>query len=434
MPIDTPLLLPSPPPGPVLIAYSGGMDSGVLLHLMAAIPGYRHAGLRALHVHHGLHADADAWAAHCQRTCDALQVPLRIVQVQVARDSGLGLEAAARDARHAAFAGALAAGEWLALAQHRDDQAETFLLRALRASGPDGLAAMRGQRPFAHGTLWRPLLSRARAELLAYAHAHGLQWIEDPSNADARHDRNFLRHHVLPLLSQRWPQASAALARSAHLSAEAAEVLLHDELALLPSLCAADGALDLRLLRAQPVARQPRLLRAWVGATGAPALPAHGVAALEREIDLHAPDREACFAWQQVEVRRWRQSLYLHRPAPAWPPQWTAQWDGVHPLQLPDGAQLQLHGSPGLGFIRPMQVRARQGGERIVLPRRGHSHRLKHLLQDLDLPPWKRDRLPVLWADRQVMAAGDRIVSASLHDWLQTHRASLRWRASDQAN
>ncbi|WP_108846048.1 tRNA lysidine(34) synthetase TilS, partial [Xanthomonas fragariae] len=182
----TALSLPATPPGPVLIAFSGGIDSGVLLHLLATTPRYCDTGLRALHVHHGLHADADAWAAHCLRACDALQIPLQIVRVQVARDSGLGLEAAARNARHAACAQALAPGEWLALAHHRDDQAETFLLRALRASGPDGLAAMRAQRPFANGMLWRPLLANGRADVLAYALAHGLQWIEDPSNADTR--------------------------------------------------------------------------------------------------------------------------------------------------------------------------------------------------------------------------------------------------------
>ncbi|GAE56601.1 hypothetical protein XPR_3236, partial [Xanthomonas arboricola pv. pruni MAFF 301420] len=248
----TGLLPPAAPPGPVLVAYSGGVDSSVLLHLLATTPRYRVTGLRAVHVHHGLHADADAWAAHCQRQCDALQVPLQVAQVQVARDSGLGLEAAARHARHVAFAAALAPGEWLALAHHRDDQAETFLLRALRASGPDGLAAMRAQRPFAAGMLWRPLLAHARAEVLAYAQAHRLQWIEDPSNADARHDRNFLRTQLMPVLQQRWPQAAEALARSAQLSADASDLLLQEDTALLPGLLTAAGALDLPALRAQP--------------------------------------------------------------------------------------------------------------------------------------------------------------------------------------
>ncbi|MFA0922213.1 tRNA lysidine(34) synthetase TilS [Xanthomonas fragariae] len=430
----TALSLPATPPGPVLIAFSGGVDSGVLLHLLAKTPRYRDTGLRALHVHHGLHSDADAWAAHCLSACDALQIPLQIVRMQVARDSGLGLEAAARNARHAACAQALASGEWLALAHHRDDQAETFLLRALRASGPDGLAAMRAQRPFANGMLWRPLLAHGRADVLAYARAHGLQWIEDPSNADTRHDRNFLRNQVIPWLQQRWPQAADALARSAQLSADASDLLLHDDLALLPSMRTASGALDLQLLRGQPAARRPRLLRAWVSAGHAPPLPAHGIATLQQEIDNHAPDRQARFAWQQVEVRRWRQCLYLHRPSATWPSDWQAHWDGEHPLQLPDGAQLQLHGPPGLRFAQPLRVRARQGGERITLPLRTHSHQLKHLLQALDLPPWQRQRLPVLWADKHVLAAGDRIISASLNDWLQANAAYLRWRHDATAN
>ncbi|MCC4615549.1 tRNA lysidine(34) synthetase TilS [Xanthomonas campestris pv. asclepiadis] len=430
----TGLLPPALPPGPVLVAYSGGVDSSVLLHLLAATPRYRDTGLRAVHVHHGLHADADAWAAHCQRQCDALHVPLQIARVQVARDSGLGLEAAARHARHAAFAAALAPGEWLALAHHRDDQAETFLLRALRASGPDGLAAMRAQRPFAAGMLWRPLLERARAEVLAYAQAQGLQWIEDPSNADARHDRNFLRTQLLPVLQQRWPQAAEALARSAQLSADASDLLLQEDTALLPGLLTAAGALDLQALRTQPAARRPRLLRAWVAAAQALPLPAHGVAALEQEIEDDAPDRQACFAWQQVQVRRWRQCLYLLHPRAAWPAAWQACWDGATPLPLPDGACLQLHGAAGLRFAQPLLVRARQGGERIVLPQRAHSHRLKHLLQALDLPPWQRARLPILWADGQVLAAGDCILSAALSDWLQANGASLHWRDDANAN
>ncbi|KQQ74658.1 tRNA(Ile)-lysidine synthase [Xanthomonas sp. Leaf131] len=430
----TALSLPATSPGPVLVAYSGGVDSSVLLHLLAATPGYRQMGLRAVHVHHGLQADADAWAAHCQRQCAALQLPLQIAHVQVARDSGLGLEAAARNARHAAFANTLMPGEWLTLAHHRDDQAETFLLRALRASGPDGLAAMRAQRTFASGMLWRPLLDHARADVLTYAQAHALEWIEDPSNTDARHDRNFLRAQLMPLLQQRWPQAAEALARSAQLSADASELLRQEDIALLPGMLTATGALDLQRLRAQPATRRPRLLRAWVDAAHAPPLPAHGVAALEQEIDNHAPDRQACFAWQQVQVRRWRQWLYLLRPHAAWPPRWQQHWEGQTPLQLPDDAQLQLHGAPGLRFAQPLLVRARQGGERIVLPQRAHSHRLKHLLQELDLPPWERERLPILWAGDQVLAAGDRIVSAALTDWLQANGASLRWRSNAAAN
>ncbi|MBB4130118.1 MULTISPECIES: tRNA lysidine(34) synthetase TilS [unclassified Xanthomonas] len=419
--------LPEPAPAAVLVGFSGGLDSSVLLHALAQQPHYRRAGLRAVHVHHGLHADADAWAAHCTAFCAALSLPLQVLHVQVPRDSGDGLEAAARQARRAAFAQALAADEWLALAQHRDDQAETLLLRALRASGPDGLAAMRPLRDFGHAQLWRPLLALPRSALQAYAQRHALRWIEDPSNADPGFDRNFLRLQVLPLLRQRWPHAADALARSAQLCADASDLLLHEDLALLPGLLTSDGALDLRRLRTQPATRRPRLLRAWVSAAGAPPLPAHGVAALDTEIANDAPDRNTRFAWQQVEVRRWRQCLFLHRPCAEWPAQWQAQWDGQTPLALPDGAQLRLHGSPGLRFAQPLLVRARQGGERIVLPQRSHSHQLKHLLQALDLPPWQRQRLPILCTHDTVLAAGDRVVSASLHAWLQHNHARLEW-------
>ena len=224
---QTPLRLPPlPQPGhPLLIGFSGGLDSTVLLQLLASDPSMHRAGLRALHVHHGLQAAADAWAEHCARQAAALGVALEVLRVDVPRDGGHGLEAAAREARYAALAAALAPGETLATAHHLDDQAETFLLRALRASGPEGLGAMRPWRRFAGGWHWRPLLALPRATLQAWAQAHALEWIEDPSNALPDPDRNFLRLQVLPMLQRRWPHAAAALARSAELSAQADALL-----------------------------------------------------------------------------------------------------------------------------------------------------------------------------------------------------------------
>ncbi len=214
-------------PAALLVGYSGGLDSTVLLHALAmAHPGK----VRAIHVHHGLHPEADGWAIHCERTCDALGVPLVVARVDVA-DIAAGPEAAARAARHTAFHAHLHEGEWLALGHHRDDQAETFLLRALRGSGPDGLAAMRPWRRFGAGTLWRPLLGIGRDALLAYARAHGLAWIDDPSNDDDAFDRNFLRNGVMPLLRKRWPQADAVFARSAALCESAHALLADNDLA-----------------------------------------------------------------------------------------------------------------------------------------------------------------------------------------------------------
>jgi tRNA(Ile)-lysidine synthase len=420
-------------PGParaVLVGFSGGLDSSALLHLLARAPTPLHGGLRAIHVHHGLHPQADAWARHCQSTCEAWSIPLRVVRVEVAR-SGSGPEAAARAARHAAFAAELRDDEVLALAHHRDDQAETFLLRALRASGPDGLAAMRAWRRHGRGWLWRPLLALSRGELLAHAQRQGLQWIEDPSNRDATPDRNFLRHEVLPLLQRRWPQAGAALARSAALSAAAADLLDDEDAQALASVrCDDPQALDVAALLRLPAARRARVLRRWIDACALPPLPAAGVDHIEADLLHAAADDDARFAWSGAVVRRWRNLLHADRQRPALPVGWQCAWDGTAMLALPHGGTLQLEGAPG--FDSALLVHARRGGERIALPGRSHTHALKHALQDAGLPPWQRERLPLLSSDDgELLAAGDRILSAGFAQWLQARGASLRW--SDRA-
>lgn len=416
------LPLPAHAPGAVVVALSGGLDSSVLLHALAALPDYRARGLRALHVHHGLHAAADAWQAHCENFCAALGVALEVRPVAVERDSGLGLEGAARAARRGAFADSLRPGEWLALAHHRDDQAETFLLRALRGSGSEGLAAMQAQAAFAAGQLWRPLLALPRALLIEYAERQGLHWIEDPTNAELQHDRNFLRHQVMPLLRQRWPHADAALAASAGLSGQASALLGVQEEAWL-SRHVNGNRLDLHALRCAPPAQRARLLRRWVAQSAAPPLPARGVLALENEV-LERDDG-ARFAWHGVEIRRWRGGLHLLQALPAWPPDWQADWDGSAPLLLPDGGSLVLHSAEG--FPTPLQVRARRGGERLRLPGRAHSRPLKHLLQESALPPWQRSTLPLLWDGEELLAAGAELISAQLSQWLREHDARLRW-------
>ncbi|GAA5076717.1 tRNA lysidine(34) synthetase TilS [Lysobacter panacisoli] len=412
------------PDAPLCVGYSGGLDSTVLLHLLAAAP--RETGLRAVHVHHGLHPQADAWAQHCVQTCAALGVPLEIVHVTVVPD-GNGLEAAARAARHAAFERALAPGEVLVLAHHRDDQAETFLLRALRASGPDGLAAMRRWRAFGTGSLWRPLLAHGRDDLQAWAQAHGLSWIDDPSNADTRLDRNFLRQHVLPLLRERWPQADATLAQSAALCAQAHELLDDgDALALAEVTTADPQALSRTRLMALPAARRARVLRQWIASLRLPPLPANGVERIEAELLGARDDAEPEFHWHGVVIRAWRDLLWAGHRRPPLPGDWHADWDGSSPLTLPHGGALRLDGAAR--FDEALIARARQGGERIALPGRRHSHALKHVLQDLGIPPWERERLPLLF-DREgsLLAAGDVALSDAFDRWLRDRGARLCW-------
>ena len=420
-----PLKFILPAPYPLLVGFSGGLDSTVLLHLLASDAAVRRQGLRAVHVHHGLHPAADQWAAHCQRACDALSVPLTLARVQVDSRSGLGLEAAARAARHAAFANAMATDDILVLAHHQDDQAETFLLRALRGSGVDGLAAMRDWRAFAHGWLWRPLLNFPREQLQALAQREDLHWIDDPSNTDTGFDRNFLRNQVLPMLHQRWPHAAAAFARSAALCTDAAQLLhIEDSKALTEVAVDAHTLRVTGLLQLAP-SRRARVLRHWIATLQLPPLPGNGVARIESDLLSARRDANPRFEWNDACVQRWRDLLHADRIRPSLALDFSQQWDGRQPLQLPNGDSLRLIGVDA--FEAPVHVHARQGGERIVLPKRIHSHALKHVLQAAGMPPWQRQRLPLLSAGSTLLAAGDSVVSAQLHAWLQAYGAQLQW-------
>ncbi len=424
------MLLPPPcprPAAPILVGYSGGLDSTVLLHSLASDSTKRAAGLRAIHVHHGLHAEADAWAAHCGRTCAALQVPLLLVQVDVGRGRGLGLEGAARAARHRAFSDALRDGEILALAHHRDDQAETFLLRAMRGSGVDGLAAMRAWRAHGHAWLWRPLLDLSRDALRVYASEHALQWIEDPANADDCFDRSFLRTRLLPLLRERWPHADAALSRSAALAAQASDLLDIEDAQALAVLQQDQRTVDATALLALPAARRARVLRMWIAGLGLPPLPGSGLHAIESDLLQANADAQASFDWSGARVQRWRDLLHADVLRAPLAEDWSCAWDGLAPLQLPTGDSLELSGADA--FDAPLQAHARRGGERITLTGRTHSHALKHVLQDRAVPTWERARLPLLSADDgELLAAGESILSAGFEAWLGTRGARLHWR------
>ncbi|NGM56444.1 tRNA lysidine(34) synthetase TilS [Stenotrophomonas pavanii] len=412
---------------PLLVGYSGGVDSTVLLHWLWRCAQLSGTALRAVHVHHGLQPAADDWVLHCQQQCAALGIELAVHRVQVDNRAGLGLEGAARQARRAAFAAELRDGETLALAQHQDDQAETFLLRALRGSGVDGLAAMSAHSHLGQHPLWRPLLAVPRSALLDYARQHALPWIEDPSNGDDHADRNFLRLQVLPLLRQRWPHAAAALAGSAAHCGQTRQLLDEEDAELIAHLEVAPRVLSLPLLRQVSPGRAARVLRAWVVGHGAAPLPAK---VLQQGLDELLPagnDRQARLRWRDHAIRQWRDHAYL-LPAqlPALPRQWQADWDGHAPLALPDGGQLRLQGAAS--FERPLQVRARVGGERILLPGRPHSHALKDCLQREHLAPWRRAQLPLLFDGPQLLAAADVVIGAPLQAWLQAHGAQLLWR------
>ncbi|WP_339541962.1 tRNA lysidine(34) synthetase TilS [Pseudomonas sp. JAI120] len=386
------------------IAFSGGLDSTVLLHLLAILAKSETLPpLSAVHVHHGLQAVADAWPSHCQSVCDSLGVPLRVMHVHV--PPGASLERAAREARYQAFTEVAREGEAVLTGQHRDDQAETLLFRLLRGAGVRGLAAMPAHRPLAGGFLVRPLLDVSRAELEAYAGDHQLKWIEDPSNADPRFSRNYLRHRVIPTLTERWPQAVSSLARTAEHLGEA-EALL-GELACM-DLQAADQpsrfpwlllpSLALAPLRELSDARQRNALRHWL-------------APLTR-----LPDSDHWAGWYSLrDAKGDAQPLWrladgeLHRCGERiwWlPGVWSefshgsVSWpDPRNPLELPGNGLLKIIGKAPEG---PLEVRYRQGGEMLDVSGRGRRD-LKRLLNECGVPVFVRGRLPLLYQGEQLL-------------------------------
>src|SRR5690606_8953166 len=301
----------------------------------------------------------------------------------------------------------------------------------------DGLAAMRPWRRFGRGWMWRPLLDIPRARLLDHARAHDLRWIEDPSNASEAHDRNFLRRQVMPLLRTRWPHAGDAFAQAARLQRETAVLLEEPDAQALATLRTVDPhCLHAVLLERLPAARQARVLRCWVDGLGLSPLPAEGVAQVARLLGDGA-DQRGEFAWHGAVIRRWRDLLHAARvstaaiPAPlAWGGATTLAWDGgelaLEPALAP-GEPCDAAGAAIPAFL----VHPRSGGERITLPGRDHTHALKHVLQDLGVPPWTRRRLPLL-SDRAgtLLAAGDVAFSAPFDAWLRTSGRRLRWTAA----
>lgn len=396
------------------------MDSSVLLHALAQMPAARARGLRALHVDHGLHADSRRWSEQCASFARELDVPLSVREVAVERESGTGLEDAARAARFAAFERSLAPGEILALAQHRDDQAETILLKLLRGAGPEGLGGMRTLRQFAAGHLWRPLLDMPRSALIGYAQQHALRWIEDPSNADIRLRRNFLRHEILPRLTQRWPDASAALAHSATWARAAADFIAGQARTAL----AAMQGLDPATLRwndwlALPDALRDPVLRLWLRDLDLDE-PAHfHVDELERQLQA-AQDRTPCLSFGRTELRRYRNLLYAMRALATVPEGWDAAWDGA-PLDLPAGGNLRLDPADARGVA--LRVCYRRGGESLKPVGCAHTRDLRTLLQESGIPPWLRERIPLIYCDSELLAVGDLILSEAGRSWCGEHGA-----------
>ncbi len=416
-------------PSRYVIAFSGGLDSTVLLHALASLREDLGVPLIAIHIDHGLHEDSGAWSEHCRAIAGELGVDYQSRSVTVQLESGKGPEASARDARYAALHSELAYGDWLLSAHHREDQAETLLLNLIRGSGPLGIAGIGAIRRFGPGWLARPLLETGRAELLEYAEREALNWVEDPSNADRRFDRNFVRHDILPRLKSRWSDIAARLQRSASHSGEAS--LLLSDLARIDLEALGDRPERLPIdgLLALSSARQRNLLRHALRCLG---LSTPTMMQLERILSEVIPAREDAqplVSWPGAAVRRYRNALYLLPEKLVELPEpievsgsEVSLGTGLGVLQFVPGEARGL--SQGL-LERGIRVCFREGGEQFQPEGQAHTRKLKKLLQQEGVVPWMRNRLPLVYAGDELVAVGDLWLAAAA---VSEPGVAVRWR------
>ncbi len=402
-----------PQPSHYLVAYSGGLDSHVLLLLMHELAGDLPTGFSAVHINHGIQDEAGRWQAHCETVCRELDIELAGITIDARSHGGAGPEAHARQLRYREFGAMMKKDTMLLTAHHRDDQAETLLYQLFRGSGPAGLAAMPACKTFGPGWHARPLLDFPREEIRRYAVSNGLQWIEDASNTDLDLDRNFIRHQVVPLLQARWPAAGRTLARAAEHQATASGLL--KQLAQLDIDMARDdddGSLRIDALRQLDDRRIANGLRYWLELNGAPVPGSAHIRHMIADIIHGRTDSEARVRWGGTEVRAHRGRLCLLETATGFDPRFNRDqrynWDLSEELSLANG-ELRATRISGRGLSataladHQVEVRFRRGGEKIKPAGRCHTRDLKKLLQEAGIEPWRRDHLPLIYLDDQLV-------------------------------
>jgi len=403
----------------LVVALSGGPDSAALLRATVALGNFRALPLRAVHIDHGLQLAAADFRAACERLCAQLRIPLRIVAIAVPHAPGASLEAAARETRYAALSLEMQPRECLLTAHHRQDQAETLLLQALRGAGVKGMSAMPACRLFGPGWHVRPLLDVPHGDLKRFGECErsassdpSIDSSIDPMNQDLRFDRVYLRTAVWPLIEKRWPGAAISLTRAARHMAEAQQLL---EMAAGTDVARLrDGdALSIPGLRALSPLQRVNAVRLWVCQEGleAPSA-ARLIEALRQVFDAEA-DHQPAIVWGGHALRRYRQRLFVTRADPprvpdarTWRPvagssldlgpalgnlTWTAQLGGIAAERLPAG----------------VIVRRRDGGETLKPASSARTQTVQHLCQALGVLPWMRDALPLVFAGDELIAIAD---------------------------
>ena len=397
----------------LLLGLSGGVDSVVLLHILRSLAPSMRFSLRALYVNHGISPNAAEWGTFCERLCARLAVPFGSDSIDIAPYRALGLEGAARQARHEALA--RHAGEFtdfIVLAQHQDDQAETLLLQLLRGAGTRGLAGMPVDREVrgSNARLLRPMLTVSRADIVAWARQQGLEWIEDESNDDVALKRNFVRAKVLPVIEREFPGAAAAMARSARLLGDASQLLdrMADE--DLNKVSAPRG-LDLSALKELGYTRARNVLRRWAERSGVPWPGIQRLTELQRQLMEARNDAMVNIGVRGWSFRRYRGLLMIEPSRPPLQGNFSEPWSGEPILPLIAlGGMLRFKPEQGRGvsvsrlLADPVSIRLRLGGERIQLHAARPHRTLKNLFQERGVPPWWREQWPLLYSGERLVA------------------------------
>jgi tRNA(Ile)-lysidine synthase len=405
-----PVKQPLAQPPKLLLALSGGLDSCVLLHLLAQAQRHLPFELHAMHVHHGLSSNADAWAGFCSQQCQSLNVPLQIVHVEVDKTSKDGIEAAARQLRYQAlfnyqFGDVIA--DFVVTAHHQDDQAETMLLQLFRGAGVKGLSCMAASDKTRR--LLRPLLNVSRLTLHEYAVQHQIEWCDDESNENTQYERNFIRHEVMPVLESRFQSVKSVLARTASHLAEANTLL--DTLATLDAReLLLNNSLCLQGLSQLDIPRAKNVLRWWFAQNQLAMPTAEYLTEIMQQLLNAKPDADLSIKLQHLTLKRYQQRAYLCIEYVAEP--FDMVWNGEATLTLPNGGQLQFKQVSGAGLalkfgMSKLRITNRGGGERFKPNPLRPTRTLKHLLQEANIPPWQRLHLPLIyWQDTLACVPG----------------------------
>jgi tRNA(Ile)-lysidine synthase len=400
----------------LFIAYSGGLDSHVLLHCCASDEQTK-TKLTAVYINHGLQQQAEAWGKHCEFVCKELDVNFLNLKVDAQAQTGESPEEAARNARYAAFKSLLNPDDVLLTAHHAEDQLETVLLHLFRGGGLKGLSGIPASLAFGKGRVIRPFLDVPKAQILDYAHQHKLVWIEDPSNQDSRFDRNFLRNGLIPQIKTRWPSVTATVARCARHCADAEALLTTLAADGFEAAISAEGSiLNLQRLRGLSNLQQDLLLRQWFQRHGLKPPSEKLLQQIVANVIGAGADADPLVKTQGRMIRRYRDKLYLLNLPPKEMPEAISWPGGQAAIQIGEECYQAVPSRTGIPLAlwqsAEITVKFRAGGESIALPGRQGRQRLKNLFQEQGIPPWERNRIPLIYLDNRLAAVDDYWLSA----------------------